>query len=73
MVEECHLWAPAGYLLEFGVDVLVLEVLIDERSDFGEFVESSSAARLLKIEEKVNFIFKKTSGTIRYSNITRGF
>ena len=46
LVEEGHLWALAGDLLELRVEVLVLEVLVDERPDLGELVQSSSGARL---------------------------
>ena len=48
LVEERHLWALAGDLLELCVEVLVLEVLVDERPDLGELVQSSSSARLCK-------------------------
>ena len=46
LVEERHLWALAGDLLELCVEVLVLEVLVDERADLGELVQSSSSAGL---------------------------
>ena len=46
LVEERHLWALSGDLLELRVEVLVLEVLVDERPDLGELVQSSSAAGL---------------------------
>ena len=46
LVEESHLWTLSGDLPELGVDILVLEVLIDERADLGELVQSSSAAGL---------------------------
>ena len=46
LVEERHLWALSGDLLELCVEVLVLEVLVDERPDLGELVQSSSGARL---------------------------
>ena len=46
LVEECHLGALSGDLLELCVDVLVLEVLVDEGPHLGELVQSSSAAGL---------------------------
>ena len=46
LVEEGHLRALSGDLLELCVEVLVLEVLVDERPDLGELVQSSSAAGL---------------------------
>ena len=49
LVEERHLRALAGDLLELCVEVLVLEVLVDERPDLGELVQSSSAAGLCKM------------------------